>query len=41
MVEEMREGLTGERDAELAAIGEVREGLATWRVLLAEDQLAF
>jgi hypothetical protein len=41
VINEMREGLTGERDAELGSVGEVREGLTSGRVLLTKDQLAF
>jgi hypothetical protein len=40
MMEMVGEGLTGQRHAEIAAIGEVRQGLVPGRMILAEDQVA-
>jgi hypothetical protein len=40
MVEQMPERLSGDPDAEAAAVGEVRQGLPAGRMVLAENQLA-
>src|SRR4051794_46362 len=40
MVEQMAERLAGDPDPETAAIGDIRQGLPTGRMLLPEDQLA-
>jgi hypothetical protein len=40
MIEMVGEGLTGQRHAEIAGIGKVRQGLVPGRMILAEDQVA-
>jgi hypothetical protein len=39
VVESVREGLAGDDDPEFGGVGEVRQALLTWRMLLAEDDL--
>jgi hypothetical protein len=41
LIEPMRERLAGDRNAKLVGVGEIREALATRRMLLHEEDLAF